>query len=215
MNTHAHRKIVRRRPPRFELTADLLCLDFVNTLDDRPSGEPKELLAHYVDLARFAEDTGILALHEADRLIERSALAPEESKRALADAIELRESLYAVLAAVIKKQAVPAMALAKLNGFVQDAAQHVRLIARPGGLEWGFDDPWSSLESPLWPIARSAADLLASPQLSYVRACSSKTCQWLFLDTSKNHRRRWCDMKLCGNRAKVQRFYTRKKKLGE
>ena len=214
-NLQAHRKIERRRPPRFELTGDLLCLDFVNTLDDRPSGEPKELLTHYGDLARFAEDTGIVAPHQVDRLIELSGRTPEAAQRALSDAIELRESFYAVLAAVMKKQAVPAMALAKLNGFVQDAAQHVKLVASAGRLEWRFDDPWSALDSPLWTIARSAADLLASEQLSYVRACSSKTCQWLFLDTSKNHRRRWCDMRLCGNRAKVRRFYTRKKKLAE
>jgi len=69
-----------------------------------------------------------------------------------------------------------------------------------------------TFEAPLWPIARSAAELLASEQVHFIRNCSSKTCQWLFLDTSKNHRRRWCDMKLCGNRAKVRRFYTRKKK---
>jgi len=47
--------------------------------------------------------------------------------------------------------------------------------------------------------------------VAYVRACASKTCQWFFLDTSKNHRRRWCDMTKCGNRAKFQRFYSRKK----
>lgn len=209
---NTHRKIVRRRPPRFELTGDLLCLDFVNTLDDRPSGEPKELLTHYVDLARFAEDTGILTPHQADRLVERSALVPEEAQRTLRYAIELREALYAVLAAVMKKQAAPAMALAKVNGFVQDAAQHARLVESGGRMEWRFDEPGSSLDAPLWAIARSAADLLASEQMAFVRACSSKTCQWLFLDTSKNHRRRWCDMKLCGNRAKGQRFYRRKKK---
>jgi hypothetical protein len=37
-----------------------VCLDFVNTLDDRFSAEPKDMLLHYVDLARFAEDTGTL-----------------------------------------------------------------------------------------------------------------------------------------------------------
>jgi predicted RNA-binding Zn ribbon-like protein len=65
----------------------------------------------------------------------------------------------------------------------------------------------------LWPIARDAAELLASERLEYVRACASKTCEWLFLDESKNHRRRWCDMTKCGNRAKVKRFYTQKKKV--
>ena len=204
-------KTPRRRPPRFELTGDLLCLDFVNTLDNRPSSEPKELLEYYVDLARFAEDTGILAPHQADQLVERSALMPDEAQRTLRYAVELREALYAVLAALMKKQPAPAMALVRLNGFVQHAAQHARLVESGARLEWRFDDPTSSLDAPLWAIARSAADLLASDQMAFVRACSSKTCQWLFLDTSKNHRRRWCDMKLCGNRAKGQRFYRRKK----
>jgi predicted RNA-binding Zn ribbon-like protein len=63
----------------------------------------------------------------------------------------------------------------------------------------------------LWPIVGSAAELLASDNLPLVRACSSKTCQWFFLDTSKNHRRRWCSMKLCGNRAKVRKFYARQR----
>ena len=61
------------------------------------------------------------------------------------------------------------------------------------------------------PIVRAAADLLASSDVALVRACSSPTCQWLFLDTSKNHHRRWCSMKQCGNRAKVRRFYAKKK----
>ena len=63
----------------------------------------------------------------------------------------------------------------------------------------------------LWPIARAAADLLASPDVALVRTCSSPTCQWFFLDTSKNHHRRWCNMKVCGNRAKVRKFYAKRR----
>jgi predicted RNA-binding Zn ribbon-like protein len=70
----------------------------------------------------------------------------------------------------------------------------------------------NQFDSMLWLISRAAADLLVSDQLPYVRACFSKTCEWFFLDTSKNHHRRWCDMTRCGNRAKVQRFYERQKK---
>ena len=74
-----HPTIVRRRPPLFELTAGVLCLDFVNTLDNRPSGEPKELLAGYGDLLRFAEDTGILTPAQADRLFAWSEADPDEA----------------------------------------------------------------------------------------------------------------------------------------
>jgi predicted RNA-binding Zn ribbon-like protein len=111
----------------------------------------------------------------------------------------------------MNKRPVPPLALSRLNADVQDAAEHMRLVPVKGGFEWRFDDG-NQFERVLWPIARAAADLLASDQLPYVRACFSKTCEWFFLDTSKNHHRRWCDMTTCGNRAKVQRFYTRQKK---
>ena len=55
-------------------------------------------------------------------------------------------------------------------------------------------------------IARAAGDLLTSDALNRVRQCSNPNCSWLFVDTSRAGRRRWCDMKVCGNRAKVYRF---------
>jgi len=216
-HTHHDQKPARRRALRFELlSGDAICLDFVNTLDDRFSDEPKELLKDYVDLARFAEDTGALSAAYVDRLMEKSPMMPGESRRALEAAIQMRETMYAVLAAILNKKPVPAAALYTLNGYVQAAAQHLQLAPKnknvSGIFEWHFEETPLNFEAPLWPIARSAAELLASDELAYVRACESQTCQWLFLDTSKNHRRRWCDMTKCGNRAKAQRFYKRKRR---
>jgi predicted RNA-binding Zn ribbon-like protein len=206
-----NRKTATRRAPSFELSAGVQCLDFVNTLDDRPSSEPKELLAQYEDLARFGEDTEILEPEEADRLVAFSKSAPSQAQRALRAAVQLREAMYAIFWAVIHKKPAPSAAVSTLNQFVQLAARHSRLVETRRHFEWRFDSASDDLEAPLWAITRSAAELLASDQLAFVRACSSQTCQWLFLDTSKNHRRRWCDMKLCGNRAKVARFYNRQK----
>jgi predicted RNA-binding Zn ribbon-like protein len=205
-------KITKRRPPRFELCGGSLCLDFVNTLDDRYSNGPKELLKSYIDLARFAEDAGILSELQVNQLFESSMQSPELAQRALAGAIEMREAMYAVFWAMVKRKPVPQASLNVLNQFMQGAAQHMTLIPGRGHFEWRFDSSLTDFNTPLWPIARSAAELLASDQVEYVRACASKTCEWLFLDESKNHRRRWCDMTKCGNRAKVKRFYTRNKK---
>ena len=72
----------KKRAPQFELIAGEVCLDFVNTLDDRFSSEPKELLKEYADLARFAEDSAVLAVAQVDRLVERSLENPEASRRA-------------------------------------------------------------------------------------------------------------------------------------
>jgi predicted RNA-binding Zn ribbon-like protein len=187
-----------------------VCLDFVNTLDDRHI-KPKELLETYIDLARFGEDTGVLTASQVDRLFECSYVNPERAQQVLLLGRELREAIHDVFWAIMNKWEVPALPLAKLNNYVQAAAGHMRLVPVKDGFEWSFDD-LLDFDSVLWPIARSAADLLASDQLEYVRACSSRACEWFFLDTSKNHHRRWCDMTRCGNRAKVRRFYARKKK---
>jgi predicted RNA-binding Zn ribbon-like protein len=205
---------------KFDLIAGNLCLDFINTLDNRPT-QPKELLNDYNDLARFAEKAGILTPAQRNYFSKNVPLRTAEAERALRRARSLRESLHAIFAALMNHQKVPQPAMDQLNAALHDAALHSRLVeSNQVGrdkrqhnkiLEWRFDDLTSSFTALLWPIARSAADLLASGQLSLVRACSSPTCRWLFLDTSKNHHRRWCSMKLCGNRIKVRKFYARKK----
>ena len=208
----AKKKQARRRPPKFDLTAGVVCLDFVNTLDDRFKTEQKELLKDYVDVARFAEDTGILPAHAVDRLMVLSQASPAQTQKALAAAVQLREAIFEVFWARLKKKSVPAAALFTLNQYVQVAAQHLKLTPVNGHYEFRFEEASNNLEAPLWPIARAAGELLASEQLEFVRACASEACQWLFLDSSKNHRRRWCDMKQCGNRAKARAFYEREKK---
>jgi predicted RNA-binding Zn ribbon-like protein len=202
-------KLEGRRPALFELIGGNVCLDFINTLDDRHI-KPKELLETYSDLARFGEDAALLEPRQVDRLVKLSAAAPDRAHAALHRAKELREVIHDVFWALINKRPTPAEALATLNRDIQLAAEHLRLVPAGGHFVWRFDD-LNDLDSLLWQIARSAADLLASEQLPFVRACSSKECEWFFLDTSKNHHRRWCDMKRCGNRAKVRRFYAKKK----
>jgi predicted RNA-binding Zn ribbon-like protein len=74
--------------------------------------------------------------------------------------------------------------------------------------EWPTEqDP----ELPLWALAVSVADLMTSDAVGRVRACDNPDWRWLFLDTSKNHARRWCDMKMCGNRMKARGFKARRK----
>ncbi len=223
--TLAETKLERQWPSRFELIAGNVCLDFINTLDDRPSGEPKELLKDYDDLARFGEEAGILTPAQFDDLVEKARAIPDEARdeaeEALRRARNLREALHDIFSALMNHEAAPQPAMDTLNANLHDAALHSRLIQREmiqsktiqrePRCEWRFNDLTSSFNAMLWPIARAAADLLASGDLPLVRACSSPTCQWFFLDTSKNHRRRWCDMKSCGNRAKVRKFYAKQK----
>ena len=79
---------------------------------------------------------------------------------------------------------------------------------------WRLEWVWAAqqdAELPLWTLAMSAGDLMTSEAVDRVRACDNAECRWLFLDTSKNHTRRWCDMKVCGNRMKARRFKAQRK----
>src|SRR5437588_8615653 len=109
---------VSGRPPRFELIAGSVCLDFVNTLDDRPT-KPRELLTHYRDLVRFGEAAGLLKPSQLRRLLKRSATDPHGAQQALRRARELREAIHDVFWPIIHKRSEPAAALAKLNASVQ------------------------------------------------------------------------------------------------
>jgi predicted RNA-binding Zn ribbon-like protein len=90
----------------------------------------------------------------------------------------------------------------------------LRIAPGSDGYTWRFDQGKNDLAPMLAPILRSAAELLTSPALGRVRECDSDTCWWLFLDSSKSGTRRWCDMKVCGNREKARRHHKRHKSSG-
>jgi len=194
---------------QFDLSGGNLALDFANTVSYRPTPERLDRLPDYRDLVLFGEQAGVYPARVADRLYTIAGEAPGRGKTALQQAVQLREAVFAIFSAVAERRAIPGNPLALLNFAVQESAAHARIVHsnRRFVVEWiGMD---TYLDSMLWPVARAAADLLTSDQLVNLRICASDRCAWLFLDQTKNHRRRWCDMKTCGNRVKARRHYER------
>jgi predicted RNA-binding Zn ribbon-like protein len=195
----------------FEFTGGSLCLDYVNTVNSRTSGQPEELLVSYDALLQWATEAGALPPKTAAHL---RALAKESVGRAhstMRDAIKLRDALYDLFLAISEGRSVPEAALAYLNRTLQSAAEHARLVRGSPNFRWEWIAPDEHLDSILWLVARSAADLLTSENVAFIGRCAADTCGWLFVDTTKNHRRRWCDMRSCGNRDKARRYYERTK----
>ncbi len=91
------------------------------------------------------------------------------------------------------------------------ALARLRLVPGPDGLGWDWAADDRALDGVIWSVAHSAAELLTSERLDRVRECAESRCGWLFLDASRNRSRQWCDMKVCGNRAKARRHHARKK----
>lgn len=195
----------------FDLSGGNLALDFVNTVSDRPTAESTEKLINYNHLVFFGLESNLYPHAMVDNLYTKAGRAPGLATNALQKAIQFREDLFAIFSAVVEHRAVPGNALAQLTFMLQEATAHGRLVHNGRRFVWEWVDINSHLESVLWPVARAAADLLLSDELVHLRMCASDECAWLFLDRTKNQRRRWCDMKTCGNRVKARRHYERLK----
>ena len=196
--------------PNFEFTGNHLCLDFTNTVQDR-STSPRELLNSYSDLLLWGQGAQILTEDEAERLREEAARHTREAKAVLQRAIDLREALYRIFFAVARGSSPEKVDLSTLNTEFSEAMSQACIVPAKDSFALDWTGKEKALDRMLWTLARSAADLLTSAELDDVRVCAADDCNWLFLDTSKNHTRRWCDMKSCGNRAKARKHYTQKK----
>lgn len=197
----------------FEFTGGRLCLDFANTVGGGRA-TPHEHLNHYGDLVAWGRQAGVLTDGDARDLTRLATRHPEEAARTLADAIALREALYRIFSSVTDGAAAAAADLEVFNAALSRALTRLRIVPGSKEFEWTWATEEAALDRMLWPVVRSAADLLASEEVLRVGRCASESCDWLFLDTSRNHSRRWCDMRDCGNRAKARRHYARKKKSG-
>ncbi|HWZ82234.1 MAG TPA: ABATE domain-containing protein [Terriglobales bacterium] len=195
---------------KFQFIAGALCLDLINTLDNRAVPErQQELVRSYLELIDWAVQSGALPATQGKALVPEAERHPRDAAATHARVIELRECLYRIFSSVLEKRKVQDNDLRFFNTYLGDTLRHMELHVAREGLHLGWPQASPQLDSVLWPVVRSASELLTSGDLKRVRECGDSTCRWLFVDRSKNHSRRWCDMKVCGNRIKARKFYRR------
>jgi predicted RNA-binding Zn ribbon-like protein len=205
----------RMHPWYFGSSAPRVCLDFANTLGGRLTAHPHESLTDYAALVSWSQQAGILAEDTARRLTEEVARRQAVAAMVLECAIALREAFYRIFSAVARQCSPQTTDLDCLNAILGEVLAALRITPTADGFAWDWTSDYHGLDRLLWPIAQSAAALLTSAALHTVRECAAPNCGWLFLDMSRNHNRRWCDMKACGNRAKARRHYERTKQAME
>jgi predicted RNA-binding Zn ribbon-like protein len=200
------------KPATFDLCGGHPVLDFVNSLDHRfGSRDRLEGLQSYDDLLRFTRQTQLLDSAQIAQLGRTGTLA--EGMRALRAAWALREALAATFYAILDERPPLPGDLETLERHFHVADRHRELrwqdVSEHSGLSWSWRRGNVSAALPVWVIAHAARDLLLGPEMKHVRACEAENCRWVFLDTSKSHTRRWCNMKVCGNRVKARRYQAR------
>lgn len=197
---------------KFELLGGALCLDFANTIHEYGAADPREELDNFQDLISFGHQAGAITEKEAAMLSSRAANNPQMANRTLTAAKEFRRSLYRSFSAIAKGKDPSNSDLAYFNQRLPRVLQNLQVQKKGHDVVWVWKRNHVNLDPILWPIVRSAAELLTSDQRSLIRECEGEDCTWLFLDHSKNRTRRWCDMDICGNRAKWHRYYKKHKK---
>jgi predicted RNA-binding Zn ribbon-like protein len=192
----------------YEFIAGDLSLDFVNTLERHDGPAPEEVLTCWRDLVDWAAKAGVAAPPVAAELRTLGTRAPRAASAVFRRALRLRDCLYQVVTALLAERDPAAADLRLFNGFLAEAQAAVVLRTAPGELALDLLVSADRPASLLGPVVGAAARLLTSPEtVALIRRCDAETCRQFFLDRSKNHSRRWCDMKLCGNRAKAREYY--------
>ena len=194
-----------------KLVGGRLCLDFLNTGEWYASDGPIEYLTSYNELIKWAGHAGALSRGEVQQLEQQSESRPQDAAKVYKMAIKLRSALLGMFHALQRQEEPAGADLEIFNAALSKTMKRLTLSVDQGRFSWDWQEAGLPLDKVLWPIVKDAAELFTSDQLPRVSRCADDTCGWLFLDTSRNRSRRWCDMKDCGNRAKVKRHYQKSK----
>lgn len=205
--------ILPASPKKFQFVGGDLCLDFTNTVGATRGPTAREYLNSYADFVSWCRQAGLVIESKANALLRNAARRPDDSASAFQRAIALRETIYRIFATLAHRGSPQSSDLDQLNGALSASLGRLRVTSGRKGFDWTWADADDAFDEPLGPVARSAAELLTAPHLlERLRQCEGDTCGWLFVDSTKNHSRRWCVMSDCGNVAKVRRFRLKKRR---
>jgi predicted RNA-binding Zn ribbon-like protein len=188
--------------------------EFLNT-DDLENGFPRERLETLGDALSWFVERGVIHGEGADRLGHEAEADPAAAEREIARIRGVRAALRDVADAIVDHRPPEQSALDTVNRALH-ARQVIELVPSTDGcvavdhrhVGDPIDDALARLCDPL-------VTELTSGDPDRIRVCDNDRCRWVFYDTSRTGRRRWCDMATCGNRAKAARHRARSKAVTE
>jgi predicted RNA-binding Zn ribbon-like protein len=200
------------RADRLPLIGCDLALDFTNTSSGRGHSTHFEHLRTPENLVAWARHAKALAPADGDQVLRAIAADEALGSRFLKRALALREIIFTIGAEVAGRHRAPPESVEALAHVHAGCIAKARLTPHGAGFVWSWAPQDGPIEAVLGPIALSALTLLTQADLSRIKQCQGDHCGWLFLDTTKNKSRRWCEMEVCGNRAKQKRHQSRLRK---
>jgi len=184
-------------------------LDFLNSLDYDDGFPVENFPTLGVALGWFAE-RGLMHLEGADRIREEGESDPRAAARHLDRIRAVRAALREVSDAVVEHRVPRKASVAEVNRALH-ARQVIELVSAPDGVHVDHRHVGDPVDDALARLSEALVSELTSGHPERIRICANDTCRWVFYDTSRTGRRRWCDMATCGNRAKQARHRARAK----
>jgi predicted RNA-binding Zn ribbon-like protein len=208
------------RPEGLHFPSGHPALDFVNSVNPRAGPEARiDYLGDYEQTAHWAWHASVISEAERDELLGLAAVSPGGADAVWRRTTRLREALFRVFRALTRGEGPVSDDLALIDEERHRADRETVLVARnrdgddsSPAVEIVLGES-AALEAPLWSLARSAAELLTEVDPTRLRECPAEAggCGWIVLDETRNRSRRWCDMRVCGNRAKAARLTERRR----
>lgn len=189
----------------------LLCLDFTNTAGGHTKIREVERIPTYADALSWGVAAEALAPAEAKALLYLAKAHPKEAARRVHDLHVHREALHRAVVAIAHQETPAAPDFAKVRGIIAKSLSVAALGDDDSGFVWSVDPATGGLGTVLARVALSAHHMFAREKPSQLRQC--EVCTWLFIDRTKNQKRRFCRQDACGNKARARRFYERQREI--
>lgn len=192
------------RAGSLDLVGCELALDFTNTSSGRGFRSHQEHLRDFDTIMEWVEHARVMAPSDCTYVRTTVAKRPKLGRAVFEQVLKIRELIWTIGTALAEQRPVSEKLRASLTAAHAQNLRFAEMKMRDGAYIWTWDPRKDVQGAILGPITLSALTLLMEKELSRTRRCAGMECGWLFFDTTKNSRRRWCDMRVCGNRAKVR-----------
>jgi predicted RNA-binding Zn ribbon-like protein len=179
-----------------------VAVDFFNTVDWRlDPGRRSERLLSYEHVLAWMAQVALVTDDEVRSLANLARTDPDGAAADHAAILDLREQTYDALVADSEPSTLQ-------NELV--LAHLASRLVRSDGSGWTWYQPELTLQTPRHRLALELARMMTMPKAARFHRCEDQFCGWVFLDTSRQHNRRWCSAADCGNRNRARMHYARR-----
>jgi predicted RNA-binding Zn ribbon-like protein len=187
-------------------------IDFINTLEIE-KGHPKDHLATPRDAVGWLWRHDLLHRDMVEDELRRFRDTPPDGERVLRKVRRVRTAMRELVDATVEGRPPALDQLEEVNRALRTHYVY-ELVPATDGVHLGHRHVGDPVDGALARLAESIARELSQGEAERLRICENDTCRWVFHDTSRTGRRKWCDMATCGNRAKAARYRERRKAAG-